>query len=243
MTDLASIARIQPARWFKHALSAGQLVDLLEARLRTLECAKDARAVFCSVRLAQFRHIHGLMETDAFGAGGAWIERLEIEHVHQYLRAADSWDRSDLALTAAPWRLIFAREHQGGTSAGESLRVGAIAHLAYDLPLALARIGSTSLPGGEVERSYAQLTQIYAATTEEAVRGALTRYARPSRLRFGQNQSAITGAWQRELRAQAWDDAADLIDADDDGLHVTFTRIELAAMCEIRRATNAAQGD
>lgn len=240
MADIASIARIQPSRWFRHALSAGQLVDLLEARLRTLECAKDARAVFCSVRLAQFRHVHGLLETDAFGAAGAWVERLEIEHVHQYLRAADSWDRGDLTLTAAPWRLIFAREHQGDTSAGESLRIGAIAHLAYDLPLALARTSSASLPGGEMERAYAQLTQIYVATTEDAVRGAMTRYARPSRLRVGQRQSAITGAWQRELRAQAWDDAADLIDADEDGRHVAFTRIELAAMCEIRRAANEA---
>ena len=36
MPDTAPVARIQPSRWFRHALSAGQLVELLETRLRAL---------------------------------------------------------------------------------------------------------------------------------------------------------------------------------------------------------------
>jgi len=237
MTNAAPIARIQPSRWFRHALSAGQLVDLLEARLRALECARDARAVFCSARLSQLRYVRALLESDAFGAGGAWVERLEIEHVHQYLRAGDSWDRGDMTLTAAPWRLIFARERQGDAGSGESLRIGTIAHLAYDLPLALARIGAASAANGAMERAYGQLTEIYAMTTAGAVREAAARY---TRARFGRRQSAITGAWQRELREQAWDDATALIEADEDGRHIAFTRIGLAAMCEIRRAATEA---
>lgn len=236
MTEIASIARIQPSRWFKHALSAGQLVGLLEARLRALECARDARAVFCYARLAQLDHVHRLLESGAFGDAGAWVERLEIEHVHQYLSAADSWDGGDLALTPAPWRLIFARERQRHTGVGESLRTGAIAHLTYDLPVALARIGASA---GAIERAYGQLTGIYAATTDEASRAAVVRYGRSSRFRFGRLDKPITEAWQRELRDQAWDDAAALIDADESARRIALTRIELAAMCEIRRAANA----
>lgn len=233
MPDTAPIARIQPSRWFRHALSAGQLTDLLETRLRALECAQDARAAFCAGRLSQLRQVCGLLESDVFGADGAWVERLEIEHVHQYLRAANSWDRGDLTLTAAPWRLIFARERQGDTEPAESLRLGTIAHLAYDLPLALARIGTAST----AERSYGQLTEIYAMTTADAVRDVTARY---TRARFARRKSAITDAWQRELREQAWDDATALLEGDEEGRHIAFTRIELAAMCEIRRAAGRA---
>jgi hypothetical protein len=244
MTDIAPIARIQSSRWFKHALSVAQLVGLLEVRLRALECARDARAVFCFARLLQLRQTCGLLESDAFGADEAWVERLEIEHVHQYLRAADSWDRADLPLTAAPWRLIFARERQGDTEIGESLRIGTIAHLAYDLPLALARIGAASAAPSATERAYGRLTEIYAMTTADAMREVMARYDRKragnrqSRARLG--EPTITDAWQRELREQAWDDAAALIESGEDGRHIAFTRIELATMCEIRRATSRA---
>jgi hypothetical protein len=37
------------------------------------------------------------------------------------------------------------------------------------------------------------------------------------------------------LREQAWDDARALTTRDERERHVTFTRIELAALCEARR--------
>jgi hypothetical protein len=236
VSESPPIAQIRPARWFKHALSIGELVAMLDARLRAFECAKDVRAAFCRARLAQLRHAAGLLDAGAFVASAAWVERLEIEHVHAYLRAADSWDRRDLSLTAAPWRLVFAREHQGHTNAAESLRAGTNAHLAYDLPLALARIGTTTVDRTDTAAAYEKLTRVYAQTTAGAVHETMNRYGRAPRLRFGRRQDAISGVWQRELRAQAWDDAVALIDAADDAQQTAFTRIELAAVCEIKRA-------
>jgi hypothetical protein len=212
-------------------LSAGELVRLLETWVRALECARDGRAAFARLRWAQLRRVGGLLESGGFGDAGAWVERLELEHVHQYLRAADSWDRGEPSLTAMPWRAIFAHERSRDAYAVASLQTGAIAHLAYDLPLALARVGVTTADGADTALAYERLAGVYAMTTAEALREMAARGRRQHRT----ERPAITGAWQRELRAQAWDDALALIDGNEREREVAFKRIELAAMCEIRR--------
>lgn len=231
MSESAPLARIQPARWFRHALSIGDLASILETRVRALECAKDAGAAFCRTRLGQLRHIEGLLDAGSFNPATPWVERVETEHVHQYLRAAESWDRGDLALTPAPWRAVFAHVRQRNASPADAACAAAIAHLTYDLPLALARVGLTTFSGADTRAAYGRLTDEYAATAAEAtprVR-ALPLHARTAR--------HVTGAWHRELRAQAWDDALLLNDADEHTRDIAFTRIELAALCEIRRVT------
>ena len=229
MPEIASITRIKPASWFRHALSIGDLADMLDTRARALECARDGRAPFARLRSAQLARIAGLLESGGFGAAGAWIERLELEHVHQYLRASDSWDRGDASLTAMPWRAIFAHERARDGAAPAALQTATIAHVAYDLPLALARIGTRTTDSIDTAEAYARLTSVYAMTTAEALH-AVVAHSRSRRA-----APTITGAWQHELRAQAWDDAVALIEGDERAREVAFTRIELAAMCEIRR--------
>jgi hypothetical protein len=226
------IARIQPAPWFRHALSVDELVRLLESRVRALECARDSRAAFCALRHAQLDRIRGLLDSGGLGAAGAWVERLELEHVHQYLRAADSWDRGQPALTAAPWRAIFAYERGHGASQALSMQIGTIAHLTYDLPLALARTGMATTDGVATAAAYRALSESYATMIDEAVRAVTARGRRGRGVR---DEAPITDAWQRELRAQAWDDAVVLSLGGEREREVAFKRIELAAMCEIRR--------
>lgn len=235
LTEPPLIALIRPARWFKHALSIGDLCALLGSRLRALECARDARAPFCAARLAALRHVERLLETRAFGGAEAWVERLEIEHVHQYLRAADSWDRGDVSLTPAPWRAIFVRERQRQATVAQSLRAGTTAHLAYDLPLALARIGTHTLERGDAGASYGRLTRVYVSTAAEALLEAVSRNGRARMPGLGHPRRGVPAAWQRELRAQAWDDAASLADPEEHAREVAFGRIELGAVCEIGR--------
>jgi uncharacterized protein DUF5995 len=238
MSEAAPIARIRPATWFRHALSLSELTGVLESRVQALTCAKDARAAFCQLQTAQLTHVTGLLDSGGFGPAGAWIERLELEHAHQYLRAADSWDHGDRgdaapALTAMPWRAIFAHERGHNAIVADSLRLGTIVHLSYDLPLALASIGVTTTNHVDTQTAYMRLTEIYAMTTDAAVRvvTALNRRSHMPR----HERPAITGAWQHELRAQAWDDAIALSSRDEHEREVAFKRIELAAMCEIRR--------
>jgi hypothetical protein len=226
------ISRIRPASWFRHALSLGELANLLESRVRALECAKDARASFCQLRTAQTGRVARLLESGGFSDAGAWIERLELEHTHQYLRAADSWDRGDGSLTAMPWRAIFAHE-RSRANVTDSLRLGAVAHLVYDLPLALARIGVETTEHVDTSAAYGQLTEVYAMTTDESVRAVTSPSLRAHSVRH--EPPAISAASQRELRAQAWDDALALNSSDEREREVAFKRIELAAMCEIRR--------
>lgn len=230
MHGITPITRIRPASWFRHALGISELVSMLESRARALECARDGRAPFARLRSAQLGRVAGLLESGGFGASAAWVERLELEHVHQYLRAADSWDRGEASLTAMPWRAIFAHERARDGYTAASLATGTIAHLAYDLPLALARVGAATVDGLDTALAYERLTGIYAMTTDEAVRAVSSGHKR------GHHQTTpVTAVWQQELRAQAWDDASSLVDGDERAREVAFKRIELAAMCEIRR--------
>jgi hypothetical protein len=132
-----------------------------------------------------------------------------------------------------PWQAIFAHERGHRSDPASALRTGTIAHLAYDLPLALARTGVTTADHIDTAAAYNRLSEIYAATTDEAVGAVGMHLRRPYLARH--EAPAITDAWQRELRAQAWDDAAELMRDDEHEREVAFRRIELAAMCEIRR--------
>ena len=122
-----------PARWFTHAADIAELVTVFERRVDALMAARDARAAFCG---AYGRYLAGVREAIASGAvgeGAGWVERLELEHAHQYLRAMDAWDRGDACLTPAPWRLVFSIDRHQTPSVAEALRMGALVHLAYDL--------------------------------------------------------------------------------------------------------------
>jgi uncharacterized protein DUF5995 len=233
------MARIQPAAWFRHALSLGELVETTESRARALECGRDGRAAFARLRAAQVGRVAGLLDAGGFGAAAAWIERLELEHGHRYLRAADGWDRGDLNQTPTPWRAIFEHERGHRPDAAASLRTGTIAYLMFDLPLALARVGVTTADGVDTATAYAQLTEMYAVTTDEAVCAVSVHLRRPY-LGY-RRQPTVTDAWQRELRGQAWDDAAELLGGDQHEREVALRRIELAAMCEIRRLIGASR--
>jgi hypothetical protein len=228
MPGIRPIARISPAPWFRHAARLRELEDLLASRVRALECGHDARAPFVHLRRTQIARTCELLEAGRFGVAGAWIERLELEHAHQYLRAADSWDRGQQALAAAPWRVVFSHERARGVTARASLQASTIAHLMYDLPLAIARTGTTASSGARLADAYERLTEAYTLMNDAALRAATARAGR-------REAPAITAAWQRELRAQAWDDAVALDEGDDRARDVAFKRMELAALCEIRR--------
>jgi hypothetical protein len=232
MAEPTPFVRIRPAPWFVHALSFADLVRLLERRLRALECGRDARAAFVRVRLAQLREVHAAFEAWRFGTDAAWVERLEIEHVHAFLRADDAWGRGQVALTPEPWRAIFVQCGRHGNDSA-ILAAATIAHLSYDLPLAIARAGGESRMGSAFE----YVTSMYIESWAGAA--ALNAKRAPQR----DAHVYATADWQRELRGQAWDDAADLTDEDEHVRSVAFTRIELAAVCEVRRAMQGALVD
>jgi hypothetical protein len=237
VTGSSHIARIPSARWFRHALSLNDMLVLLQSRARALECARDGRAPFVRLRLSQLRSVYDRLEAGAFGRGAAWVERLELEHVHQYLRSDDAWDRGEHGLTAAPWRAIFSHLRCGADPA-QVLRTAGVVHLIYDLPLAISRTGLGTLSESEAVLTFNDLTELYARPTSDSVRviirdtraDARTNHDEPSGLPRGLHGTS----WQRALREQAWDDALALGSGGERERRVAFTRIELAAMCEVR---------
>ena len=157
------ITRITPARWFRHALSIDDLLRLMEGRARALECARDCRAPFVRQRADGVNRVSEALQGAGFGEMSGWIERVEIEHVHQYLRNDDAWDRGDRSMTAAPWQAVFshARKHARPEQVHEA---ASLVHLMYDLPLALVPIGFGS-SFGKAALAFDALTAIYADST------------------------------------------------------------------------------
>lgn len=227
----SSIARIRPARWFRHALSARDLAATLETRCAAMESARDGRAAFCRLRAKQAELARDLIEHGAFRAAAAWVERLEIQRTHGYLRALESWDRGDLALTPAPWRAVFALHRQRDIEAPLSLALSAQVHEAYDLPLALTRMGDAA--GGDTLAAFAMLGEFHASAIERFERDVLRRYV-PGARTVG--TLPIASATMRERWSNAWLDAEEIAGTSDDArINATFVRIETAALAAIRR--------
>lgn len=224
------IARIRPARWFRHALSARDLAATLETRAAALESARDGRAPFCRLRAKQAAMVRDLIEHGAFGAAAAWVERLEIQRTHGYLRALESWDRGDLALTPAPWRAVFALHRQRDIDVPLSLTLSAHVHEDYDLPLALTRVGDAA--GGDTLAAFATLGELHASAIDRFQRDLLRRYV-PGVRTVG--TLPIAAATMRERWSHAWLDAQEIAGTDDDArVNAAFARIETAALAAIR---------
>lgn len=220
MPDPISIARIPPAKWLRPALSIAGLSRMVEGRSRALECARDGRAPFLNARLRQLELVHTALDGGKFGAASGWVERLELEHVQAYLGCDDAWDRREPTGAAAPWQGVFRGIGERAT-ADAVFDAASIVHLMYDLPLALARVGF-GVSFGKTALAYDALTAIYADAPCPSVGRRLGEPVDLSR-------------WQRVLREQAWDDARALSTRDERERKVTFTRIEVAALCEVRR--------
>ena len=226
------IARIRPARWFRHALSARDLAATLETRSAAMDSARDGRAAFCRLRAKQAALARDLIEHGAFGAAAAWVERLEVQRTHGYLRALESWDRGDLALTPAPWRAVFALHRQREIEAPLSLALSAHVHEAYDLPMALARVGDAT--GGDTLAAFATLGELHASAIDRFQQDVLKRYAARS---LSGGALPIASATMRERWGEAWLDAQEIAGTGDDArVNAAFARIETAALAAIRRS-------
>jgi len=204
-------ARIRPAAWFMHAANLEALSAMLHGRADAMMAARDARAVFCG---AYARYIDGVrrdIERGVFGEGAGWIERLELEHAHQYLRALDAWDLGDNCITPSPWRLVFAILRHQPPTAADALRMCLTVHLQYDLPLVLARTPV------EAERP-ACVGAAYRTATKLSSRSARALAAWTSSFEprwFARRLLRVSGREIRSMREQAWADGAALLDTDD----------------------------
>jgi hypothetical protein len=204
-----------------------ELADVLTARHARLQSAGDARAAFCRVYAAYVACLARAADAGAFGAGGDWIARLEIEAATQYVRALDAWDRRNLFGMAAVWRATFAASKYGAVTPSSALRLAFFAHLGYDLPLALARAGLDGLSEDDAERAFTCASELLAAhagaMAELVTHDGRDRACRP-----------FTAEALATLRVRAWNDGRELAAADDDARGTLFAGIERAALRAVR---------
>ncbi len=204
-----------------------ELADVLSARHARLQAAGDGRAAFCGVYAAYSACLARAASAGAFDAGTGWIARLEIEAGTQYVLALDAWDRRNLFGTPGAWRAAFAATKYGSASKSTAIRLAFFAHLAYDLPLALARAGFGGVREDDAERAFTCASELLAAhagaMAEQLERGSEGRASRP-----------FTGGELATMRLGAWTDGRALASAPEDQREVLFARLERAALLAIR---------
>lgn len=209
----------------------------LGALERALAAASESAGIEDRGRfLAAYRmYVRRLREEVASGSLGAedWIEQLQTDLAHQYLRALRSWTEGELGTTPAPWRMVFAAQRQRLMSGGGSLRASICAHIGYDMPIALARVG----PGmrqqldareGAFERYGEHFAVAAPAIARAALAGDELRFDRP--LAGGEG----VRAWLTSLWRGAWLNGLRLAESDqpDDRMPI-FADIERAALREL----------
>jgi hypothetical protein len=225
MFDLASLSidtdESEPRR--PYIAGFAELLDVLTARLHRLDAAHDRRSTFCRAYTQYVAAVRALASSGRLAAAAGWTERLEVDFACQYLRALDGWDRRDFSGTPAPWRAAFAQSRYGDLSPLDDLRLSVYAHVSYDLPISLARVGLSPKHRTAREAAYRALTPIAA----HCLLGG----------EAASNAGPMAGEWIAVLRRRAWADAVALYDAEDDEHRTAlFTRIERDAMTSLAPA-------
>jgi len=138
-----AVIRIRPAVRAERAASSESLAPVFLEMARRMECAHDARAAYARAYAERLTRLAGRLSAEDARCR-EWLQSIVVEHAHRYLRALESWDSGDAALTPAPWRAVFALARRRAPKTIRPLceRV----HLSFDLPLAVARV---ALPEGD----------------------------------------------------------------------------------------------
>jgi hypothetical protein len=221
------------SRGLERISDLGELADVLSARRARLEAAVDARAPFCAVYATYAACFARANHAGAFGEGSGWLARLEIDAATQYLRALDAWDRRNLFAISSVWRCVFAATKYGTVTRAEGMRFSLIAHLSYDLPLAVARADDSSVQSAGAERAFTCASELLAANAA-AMRELLEVI--PPELRSLRRSAVplLSAEWLALMRGRAWEDGQSLLAAAADRRAAEFARIERASLAAMR---------
>jgi hypothetical protein len=222
--------------------SLAELSDVLTARLSRLDAAHDHRAAFCRTYAAYTDGLRTHIDSGAAGESGPWIEHIELDLAHRYLHALDAWDRHDMAGTPPPWRAAFAKSKHGCLSVYDDLRLSICAHIAYELPLAIARSDLSARERSMHAGAYRTVTALLARSGDAFCGAALRTYvAAPSIVRaLGRGDGAMSGEWIEAMRRRAWCEALALYDAHREvERSAAFGHIETSALKSIANAQPA----
>ncbi|MBI5285798.1 MAG: hypothetical protein HY874_11975 [Chloroflexi bacterium] len=219
--------------------SLAELIDVLTARLSRLDAAHDHRAAFCRAYATYVDGLRSLIDRDGVGASAGWIEQIELDVARGYLRALDAWDRHDMAGTPAPWRAAFLKSKHAGLSVCDDLRLSICAHIAYELPLAIARADLSPRQRSMHADAYRTVTALLSRSGGAFCGAALRTYAAaPSIVRaLRRGDGTMSVEWIEAMRRRAWCEALSLYDAHRDvERSAAFGHIETAALKSIANA-------
>ncbi|HMA38064.1 MAG TPA: DUF5995 family protein [Chloroflexia bacterium] len=117
------------------ATTIAEIVTRMTARWRTLQRARDWRAVFAKTYLRTTERILAATRRPGHFENPAWMVQLDCNFAGRYFRAIDCWDAGGAC--PLPWVVAFQGAQQKRTLVLQDMLLGMNAHINYDLPYAL----------------------------------------------------------------------------------------------------------
>lgn len=118
-----------------------KIIQSLKSYRLKYESQRDSRAIFTYTYELMTIQIGKSLFTSGF-LDPAWIVKLDEEFASRYFIAMDAYDEG--GEVPAGWSYILNVLHQRRTSVLEEMIIGMVAHIVWDLPLALAETGQAS---------------------------------------------------------------------------------------------------
>jgi hypothetical protein len=213
------------------------LLDQLEIILRRSIAAGDRRGYFAALYDRVTRRVRDGVARGEF-EDGPRMERFDVLFANRYFEAYDLEDAG--ARPTLPWAVAFDAAKGEGLFVVQHLLLGMIAHIVYDLGLALADFASGPALAA-MRNDYLHINDLLAeevGVVEDELVAIAGRWQPDAEVLLRLAEGAAHGAERsaarlamEKARAQAWDFAVRLIDATDPAARrVVIERQELAAV-------------
>ncbi|MGH9723158.1 MAG: DUF5995 family protein [Bryobacteraceae bacterium] len=162
------------------ALDPATRVDLIADRIREavirFDAARDERAVFAFVYLLITRNLAGALRAGESGFDDpSWVARLTEAFAGRFFIGMDAIDRGDARAGTPPWADVHEAIRGGQSYVLEDLVFSMMAHISYDLPLAVLEVGLETSGASHVA-DYHRMNKVLAERTESIQDAVAERY-------------------------------------------------------------------
>ena len=183
--------------------TVAQVIEILALHRDWCDAVRDKKAIFTHAYMTITRLFERMIPTTGF-TDRTWITKLVVAFAQEYVEAVTAFD---LGLRVPPaWEVVFHAMNWKKTSVLEDLVISMVAHIIYDLPLALRKIGNSGIRKESKIGDFHLANDILQAGIDEIQQETARRYNPFLRVldRLGRDDEILTNYGIRISRGLAW---------------------------------------
>lgn len=203
----------------------------MAARLDATACGHQA--VFAFTYLQMTRAVQRAVATPGFFRRPDGTVHLDALFARLYFDAADNWSAGRVDDVPGAWRIAFGAADGGRTSAAADMLLGMNAHIARDLPYAVAMAIEADPALADDPTDFTRVNDVIAGVKDPMLQGAGDRYD-PALATLDRPLAALAGAGSVDLigrwRNRSFEQGRRLATAPDDAKAAVAAEIERDAV-------------